>query len=85
MTPKALREHIQERIEHHEYVCSLAKHEPKDDDLVMVLHGKSARGIGVRPMKLGSQFNPDTGKPEWIYGFSLKQCRKLLDELDKAE
>jgi hypothetical protein len=50
----------------------------------MTLYGKSMKGIGVRPVILGSQFNRETGEPEKIYGFTLKQCKKLLKKLDEA-
>jgi hypothetical protein len=84
MLASEFRAHINERIAHHAYLCELAGHEPKDTDLVMTLYGQSMKGIGVRPVILGSQFNRETGEPEKIYGFSLKQCKKLLKKLDEA-
>lgn len=85
MTPKDLREHIEERIEFNRKLCETLGREPQDTDTVMTLVGSSMKGLPVRPMTLATQLNPVTGKLERIYSFSLKQCRKLLDELDKAE
>jgi hypothetical protein len=84
MKASEFRAHIEERIAHHAYVCELAGHEVRDEDQVMTLCGKSMKGIGVRPVILGSQFNRETGEPEKIYGFTLKQCKKLLKKLDEA-
>lgn len=85
MTPHEFRAHIEERIEFHRKMCDTLGREPRDTDVVMTLVGRSMKGLPVRPMKLATQLNPSTGKLERIYSFSLKQCRKLLDELDKAQ
>lgn len=87
MIPADLKAHIIERIAHHEYVCELSGHKPLPGDQVMTLkfpHGKSGVGkLGVRPTRLGSQICG--GEPYTIYGFSLRQCRKLLKTLEDAE
>lgn len=87
MVPADLKAHILERIAFHEYTCELAGHTPKATDLVMTLkfpQGQSGIGsLPVRPQRLGSQFID--GEPYTIYGFSLRQCRKLLKALEDAE
>lgn len=87
MAPADLKAHILERIAFHEYICELSGHEVKESDLVMTLllpHGKpGVSKLGVRPVKLGTQFQD--GEPYNIYGFTLRQCRKLLKTLEDAE
>jgi hypothetical protein len=83
MKAAEFKAHIEERIAFHEYLCELAGHEPKDSDGVMILVGTSMKGIGVRPVIVGSQMGRD-GTPEKFYSFTLKQCKKLLKKLEEA-
>lgn len=83
MTADELAAHITERIATHERICQLAGHEVKETDQCMtLLGGRTAPKLGVRPVRLGSTFRD--GEPWWFYGFTVKQCKKILSDIEEG-